>query len=93
MEVRLRGPRLDVRTTLRASGDVPVPVAFGYHPYFQLPGVPRRSWQVEAPVRRRARLDERFLPTGESEPSRIESGALGDRVFDRIVLSQVKRMR
>lgn len=86
MEVVLSGSVLRVDTRLHATGDVPVPVAFGYHPYFRLPGVPRERWEVELPVRRRARLDARFLPTGESEPARVAPGALGDRVFDDLYL-------
>ena len=78
----LRGSTLRVDTSVRATGDVPVPIAFGYHPYFRLPDVPRSDWEVEIPVRRRAILDERFLPTGKSEPVRIEAGPLGERTFD-----------
>jgi galactose mutarotase-like enzyme len=59
-----------------------VPVAFGYHPYFRLPGVDRRSWEVELPVVRRALLNERFLPTGQTEPVEIEPGPLGDTTYD-----------
>jgi aldose 1-epimerase len=82
MEVTLRGPTLDVRTTLHATGDRAVPVAFGYHPYFQLPGLPRSDWELTLPVRRRALLDERLLPTGETEPARVAPGPLGDTVHD-----------
>src|SRR5262249_46640283 len=54
----LRGDTLTLTTTLRATGDVPVPVSFGWHPYLRLPGVARAEWQVAMPVRRRAILDE-----------------------------------
>lgn len=82
MDVALRGPSLDVRTTLRATGDRAVPVAFGYHPYFQLPDLPRSAWELTLPVRRRARLDARCLPTGETEPAQVKPGPLGDTVYD-----------
>ena len=82
MEVELRGRTLDIATELHPTGDARVPIAFGYHPYFQLPDVPRRDWHVELPVKRRAALDDRCLPTGESEAVSIEPGPLGDRVFD-----------
>ena len=36
---------------------MPVPVAFGYHPYLVLPGVPRAEWEVELPVDARLLLD------------------------------------
>lgn len=82
MEVELCGTTLSIGTRVRASGDLAVPVAWGYHPYFRLPDVPRREWEVTLPVRRRAVLDERCLPTGEEEPVRIEPGPLGERVLD-----------
>ena len=82
MEVTLRGLSLGIRTELSATGDRAVPVAFGYHPYFQLPDVPRAEWELTLPVRRRMRLDERFLPTGETEAVEIEPGPLGDAVYD-----------
>jgi len=82
IEATLRRATLEVETTLRATGDVPVPVAFGYHPYFRLPGVPRASWEVTLPVRRQAELDGRCLPTGASRELRIEPGPLGERCYD-----------
>ncbi len=82
MDVTLCGPALAVRTELRATGDRAVPIAFGYHPYVQLPDVPRPAWELTLPVRRRMLLDSRFLPTGETEPARIEPGPLGDAVYD-----------
>ncbi len=82
IEVVLRGRELEVRTALRATGGQAVPVAFGYHPYFQLPDVPRAEWELTLPVRTRALLDPRCLPTGATEPARIEGGPLGSRVYD-----------
>ncbi len=81
-EVTLSGRTLALETTLEATGDVPVPVAFGYHPYLRLPGLPRAEWEVRLPVRRRARLDERGIPTGEAEPVQLPPGPLGEQDFD-----------
>jgi galactose mutarotase-like enzyme len=82
VEARLRGGALSIETTLRATGDVPVPVSFGYHPYLRLPAVPREAWSVEIPVARRLELDDRSIPTGESEPVTPIRGALGERTLD-----------
>ena len=60
---------LSMATTLVAGAEADVPVSFGYHPYLQLPGAPRQEWQLTLPVRRRALLDERGIPTGQSEPA------------------------
>ncbi len=74
--------RLTIATTVDATGDVPVPIAFGFHPYLRLPGVEREAWHVEIPVAERLLLDDSMLPTGEKAPARVESGPLGDRTFD-----------
>ena len=82
IEVVLADARLVVVTTLRATGSVAVPAAFGYHPYFTLPDAPRSEWQITLPVRRRAILDEHSLPTGRTEAVAIPPGRLGDQTFD-----------
>ncbi|MFL5867254.1 MAG: aldose 1-epimerase [Thermoleophilaceae bacterium] len=82
VDAELAGARLTVRTTVHASGDRPVPIAFGWHPYLTLPAVPRGEWRVELPARRHAELDERGIPTGRSQPIAIEPGPLGDRTYD-----------
>jgi aldose 1-epimerase len=82
IEATLSGGTLTIATTVRATGDATVPIAFGYHPYFRLPNVPRSDWEIELPVRERLRLDERMLPTGQRETIKVSSGPLGSRTFD-----------
>ena len=82
MDVHLTASSLRITTTLTATGDTPVPVSFGFHPYLQLPDVPRADWHVELPVRTRFVLDERSIPTGATEPVEVAPGPLGDRTFD-----------
>ena len=74
--------RLALDTELVPTGDELVPVAFGFHPYLRLPPLDRKRWVVELPVTSRMVLDERMLPTGESEPIRFRPQPLGDRSFD-----------
>jgi len=81
-EAGISGQKLTIATTVRASGDVAVPIAFGYHPYLRLPGVDRSAWLVEIPVRERVVLDSEELPTGELEEALVASGPLGSRTFD-----------
>ncbi len=78
----ISGETLTIATTVRASGDVPVPIAFGFHPYLRLPGVERSAWKVEMPVTERVVLDSEELPTGEVEPAEVADGPLGSRIFD-----------
>ena len=82
LEAALDGATLTIATTVQATGDSTVPVSFGYHPYFRLPGIPRSEWEIEVPVDERLRLDRSMLPTGEREPIQVESGPLGRRTFD-----------
>ncbi len=80
----IAGTTLTVALTVRATGDVEVPISFGFHPYLTLPGSDRHGWQLEIPVARQALIDERMLPTGSSveiAPGALD-GALGDRTFD-----------
>jgi galactose mutarotase-like enzyme len=90
IEATLVGTELRIATTVRATGEVSVPIAFGFHPYLCLPGVPRSEWVLEAPVRERLLLDDRMLPTGEREGVEIEPGPLSDRLFDDAFLAPPK---
>ena len=82
LEAELRAATLRIRTTVVQTGRQPVPVAFGFHPYLVLPGVPRASWRVELPVRCRLVTDERLIPAGPPERVEPYSGLLGDRAYD-----------
>ena len=82
VEATLADDALTISTTLTAAAAVPVPVAFGYHPYLVLPGVPRAEWEVELPVENRLLLDENMIPTGEEEPPSFRRGPLEDRSLD-----------
>ncbi len=81
-EAALVGPTLTITTTVLASGDGPVPIAFGYHPYLRLPGIARADWLIEVPVREQLRLDVQMLPTGERVDAEVHAGRLGARTFD-----------
>lgn len=86
IEARLAGAELAMTTTVLA-GEAGVPIAFGFHPYLQLPGVERSEWEIEAPVHERLELDDQMLPTGWRQPVAIESGPLGSRTFDDAFLA------
>ncbi|HEX2086211.1 MAG TPA: aldose 1-epimerase [Solirubrobacteraceae bacterium] len=74
--------RLRIETALTATGDVPVPVSFGFHPYLRLPGEAREDWVVALPRRRRLLTDRRGIPTGEGVHEVAEVKRLRDRTFD-----------
>jgi galactose mutarotase-like enzyme len=82
IEAGITDGTLTIATTLDATGNVPVPIAFGYHPYFRLPGLERSAWAIEIPVVERVVLDAGELPTGKVEKADVPSGPLGTRTFD-----------
>jgi aldose 1-epimerase len=73
---------LTLETTLIAGSDGPVPVSFGFHPYFGLPDLPRAKWQLGLPPMRRLLLDERGIPSGGEEPCSRFDSEIGERSFD-----------
>ena len=78
----LPGASLAVTTTLTATGDRPVPVAFGWHPYLRLPGAPRAAWRLLLPFRTHLELDDHGLPTGKAADEPAEAAPVGERTFD-----------
>jgi aldose 1-epimerase len=82
MNVALGFDTLSVETTLLADESSAVPVSFGFHPYFRLPGLPRAEWQIHLPAMSRLLLDERSIPTGEEAPVPAFDAKLGDSAFD-----------
>jgi aldose 1-epimerase len=81
IEAALSEGALRIATTLEAL-DGEVPVVFGFHPWFSLPGAPRAEYTVELPAMRRIELDDRHLPTGASEPVSAFTGSLPGHELD-----------
>ncbi len=82
MAATLRPEGLTLETMLVAGHDGPVPVSFGFHPYFGLPGLPRSQWRLVLPAMRRLALDRRQIPTGKEEPFGGMDAELGAVDFD-----------
>jgi len=82
LALRLEGDTLAVTTTVVATGADEVPLAFGWHPWLSLPGVPRAEWELAEPARVAFTLDDRNLPTGERTELPATRAALGDRTLD-----------
>jgi len=82
LDVRVSDTGIELVTTLRATGEDTVPVAFGFHPYLTIPGTRRQTWEVTLGARSRLILDDRMLPTGEREPIERTTFRLGDQSWD-----------
>jgi galactose mutarotase-like enzyme len=73
---------LQVTTTVTPTGDRSVPVAFGWHPYLQLPGAPRPAWRLAMPSCTHVVLDGRGIPSGAEARQPAEAAPIGLRTFD-----------
>jgi aldose 1-epimerase len=79
--VELSDSTMTVTTELTATGVVPVPISFGWHPLFALPGVPREEYEIVVPGATESVLDDRGIPTGAT---RAPSGEILDTEFREI---------
>lgn len=84
MTYRLADGALQVETSIENHSVERMPVAIGYHPYFQLYDAPRDEWTVHLAARERWVLDGLLIPTGLREavpwanPHPLRAGALDD---------------
>jgi quinoprotein glucose dehydrogenase len=67
MTYRLQDGALEVRTRIDNLSNDPMPVAIGFHPYFQLTDSPRDEWTVSLDAKTHWLLAPNFIPTGETE--------------------------
>ena len=83
MTYRLAGGALEVGVTVTNRCADSMPVAVGFHPYFQLPGVPIEEAVARIPVRRHVETDSRLVATGETTPVTLaDRVSLKDHRFD-----------
>ena len=82
LAVTLRPDGLTLETTVVASSAGPVPVSFGFHPYFGFAEPSRANWHLQLPAMRKLSLDGRGIPTGDEEPFGGFNAKLGGNNFD-----------
>lgn len=82
MAAKVTPDSLTLQTTVVAGAGFPVPISFGFHPYFGLPDLPRAQWRLRLPQMRRLKLDSRGIPTGLEESFGPVDALLGDSSFD-----------
>jgi aldose 1-epimerase len=85
MSHRLSGGVLEVRTTIENHSTDPMPLVVGFHPWYQIPDIPRDRWQVHIPVRDHYTLSPKVIPTGETTPVNLpDPTPLAGRVVDDV---------
>ena len=72
---------LSIIVTIIAE-DEPVPVSFGFHPYFGLSDIPRANWHLHLPAMQKLALDARGIPTGARTNFAATDDALGNTTYD-----------
>jgi aldose 1-epimerase len=68
MTYRLQEGVLEVRTRIDNLSAEPMPVAIGFHPYFQLTDSTREDWTLSIGAKTHWLLAQNKIPTGETEP-------------------------
>ncbi|MDQ2843921.1 MAG: aldose 1-epimerase [Acidobacteriota bacterium] len=83
MTYRLTNGVLQVSTTVTNLSAEAMPIVLGFHPYFNIPDVPRSETTAHIPARKHVETDAEFVATGEltaiNLPDRV---SLKDRTFD-----------
>ena len=65
---RLEDGVLQVQTTIVNLSTEPLPVAIGFHPYYQLTDSKREDWVISVGARKQWLLAPNKIPTGETRP-------------------------
>ncbi len=83
MTYTLANGALEVSTKVINRSAQPMPVVLGFHPYFQLPDVPRSEASVHIPAHKHVETDAHLVATGELMPANLPDWvSLRDRTFD-----------
>jgi aldose 1-epimerase len=98
MTYRLANGSLEVRTSITNLSDEPMPVAIGFHPYFQLSDSPRNDWTLSVAAATHWVLAPNKIPTGQTEPiERLfpnpRSAALRDYNLDDVFSDLIRDSR
>ncbi|MDP9170889.1 MAG: aldose 1-epimerase [Acidobacteriota bacterium] len=83
MTYRLADGALEVITTVINRSTEPMPLALGYHPYYNLPDIARDEAVAHIPAKTAVVTDDRMVPTGEMKPMDLpDPTPLKDRTLD-----------
>jgi aldose 1-epimerase len=71
---KLTAGTLEVITAVENLSTEPMPLAIGFHPYFQVSDAPRGEWEVTIPAKDLLVLSPKLIPTGETKPNPYAAG-------------------
>jgi aldose 1-epimerase len=95
---RLHDGVLDVETAVVNMSAEPMPIAIGFHPYFQLTDSSRDAWKLSVGARTHWLLTADKMPSGETEPiERLfptpQAASLGEYSLDDVFTDLVRDER
>ncbi|MGH9661588.1 MAG: aldose 1-epimerase [Bryobacteraceae bacterium] len=90
MTYRLAGGVLEVDTAVENHASEAMPLAIGYHPYFQVHDAPRDDWKVRIAARDRMQLSPALIPTGERRPVESADVKLATTQLDDVFTGLVR---
>jgi aldose 1-epimerase len=74
---------VQVTTSIKNLSAEAMPVVIGFHPYFNIPDVPRAQWTAHVAARQHVETDAKLLATGELTPNNLpDQVSLKDHIFD-----------
>jgi aldose 1-epimerase len=74
---------LQVTTTVKNLSAKPMPVVLGFHPYFNIPDVPRSHAVAHIPARKHVETNPQLVATGQFTPNNLsDQVSLRDHTFD-----------
>jgi aldose 1-epimerase len=89
MTYRLQNGELEVDTSVSNQAAEPLPIAIGYHPWFQIPGG-RDRWTLRIAARERVELSPTLIPTGKRTPVTATDLALKGAKQDDVYTSLLR---
>ncbi|MBJ7331745.1 MAG: aldose 1-epimerase [Solirubrobacteraceae bacterium] len=78
LDIALTETTLAITTRVHATGDVPVPISFGFHPYFAV----TEDTVLTTPAMTHIALDDRGIPTDTKATEPARSAPLGTHPLD-----------
>jgi len=83
MTYTLTDQGLEMTTVIRNLSADPMPVVIGFHPYFNIPDVPRSECSLHVPARKHVEMDSQLVATGALADSGLaDEVSLKDNTFD-----------
>lgn len=86
MQYTLAADSLTLTSVVTNKGDRPMPLSYGWHPYFTL-GAPADQLELTLPSARHILVDQHGIPTGREVPAEVSGSLAGVKLDDHFALT------